>query len=115
MFFQKARPGRRTDALGIHKSDVVLAHPLRCAKRSIHNCSSARPNSDDPDDKRAQHLSYERKSGTAEGGSRFRDHDLKKGTLKPIIDRVFPFDKIVDAHRYLEASGNWHDRRHDLI
>ena len=30
---------------------------------------------------------------------------LDKGTLKPIIDRVFPFDKIVDAHRYLEASG----------
>ena len=31
-------------------------------------------------------------------------HGLEKGTLKPIIDRVFPFDKIVDAHRYLEAS-----------
>jgi NADPH:quinone reductase-like Zn-dependent oxidoreductase len=30
---------------------------------------------------------------------------LEKGTLKPIIDRVFPFDEIVDAHRYLEASG----------
>ena len=30
---------------------------------------------------------------------------LDKGTLKPIVDRVFPFDKIVDAHRYLEASG----------
>jgi len=30
---------------------------------------------------------------------------LEKGTLKPIIDRVFPFDKIVDAHRYLEANG----------
>jgi NADPH:quinone reductase-like Zn-dependent oxidoreductase len=32
---------------------------------------------------------------------------LEKGTLKPIIDRVFPFDKIVDAHRYLEASGQF--------
>jgi len=30
---------------------------------------------------------------------------LEKGTLKPVIDRVFTFDKIVDAHRYLEASG----------
>src|SRR5277367_1888880 len=30
---------------------------------------------------------------------------LDKGALKPVIDRVFPFDKIVDAHRYLEASG----------
>jgi NADPH:quinone reductase-like Zn-dependent oxidoreductase len=29
---------------------------------------------------------------------------LEKGKLKPIIDRVLPFDKIVDAHRYLEAS-----------
>jgi NADPH:quinone reductase-like Zn-dependent oxidoreductase len=27
------------------------------------------------------------------------------GTLKPIVDRVFPFDKIVEAHRYLEASS----------
>src|SRR5216683_2678968 len=32
---------------------------------------------------------------------------LEKGTLKPIIDKVFPFDKIVDAHRYLEASGQF--------
>jgi NADPH:quinone reductase-like Zn-dependent oxidoreductase len=30
---------------------------------------------------------------------------LDKGTLKPIIDPVFPFDKIVDAHRDLEASA----------
>jgi NADPH:quinone reductase-like Zn-dependent oxidoreductase len=22
-----------------------------------------------------------------------------------VIDKVFPFDKIVDAHRYLEACG----------
>jgi hypothetical protein len=29
---------------------------------------------------------------------------LEKGTLKPIIDRVFPFDQIVNAHRYLEAG-----------
>src|SRR5260370_17673662 len=30
---------------------------------------------------------------------------LEKGTMKPIIARVFPFDKIVDAHRYLEERG----------
>jgi NADPH:quinone reductase-like Zn-dependent oxidoreductase len=29
---------------------------------------------------------------------------VEKGTLKPVIDRVFPFDQIVEAHRYLEAS-----------
>ena len=32
---------------------------------------------------------------------------LEKGTLKPVIDRVFPFDRIVEAHRYLEASGQF--------
>jgi NADPH:quinone reductase-like Zn-dependent oxidoreductase len=30
---------------------------------------------------------------------------LDTGTLKPVIDRVFAFDEIRDAHRYLEASG----------
>jgi NADPH:quinone reductase-like Zn-dependent oxidoreductase len=30
---------------------------------------------------------------------------LQKGALRPVIDRVFPFDQIVNAHRYLEASG----------
>jgi NADPH:quinone reductase-like Zn-dependent oxidoreductase len=30
---------------------------------------------------------------------------LSKRTLKPIVDKVFPFDQIADAHRYLEASG----------
>jgi NADPH:quinone reductase-like Zn-dependent oxidoreductase len=29
---------------------------------------------------------------------------LEKGTLKPVVDRVFSLDKIVDAHRYLEAG-----------
>jgi NADPH:quinone reductase-like Zn-dependent oxidoreductase len=32
---------------------------------------------------------------------------LEKGMLKPVIDRVFPFDQIVEAHRYLEASGQF--------
>ena len=32
---------------------------------------------------------------------------LEKGTLKPVIDRVFSFDQIVEAHRYLEASGQF--------
>jgi NADPH:quinone reductase-like Zn-dependent oxidoreductase len=30
---------------------------------------------------------------------------LEKGTLKPVIDRVFAFDQIREAHRYLEAGG----------
>jgi NADPH:quinone reductase-like Zn-dependent oxidoreductase len=29
---------------------------------------------------------------------------LAAGKLQPIIDRVFPFERIVDAHRYLESN-----------
>ncbi len=32
---------------------------------------------------------------------------LDQSTLKPVIDRVFAFDKIVDAHRYMEANGQF--------
>jgi NADPH:quinone reductase-like Zn-dependent oxidoreductase len=37
-------------------------------------------------------------------GVEFVTDGLKKGTLKPIIAKVFPFDQIVEAHRYLEAN-----------
>ena len=37
-------------------------------------------------------------------GIEFVTDGLKKGTLKPIIAKVFPFDQIVEAHRYLEAN-----------
>ncbi|QND58999.1 zinc-dependent alcohol dehydrogenase family protein [Mesorhizobium huakuii] len=29
---------------------------------------------------------------------------LETGTLRPIIDRTFPFDQIIEAHRYLESN-----------
>ena len=29
---------------------------------------------------------------------------LAKGSLKPVIDRVFPFNEIVESHRYLETN-----------
>lgn len=34
----------------------------------------------------------------------FRDA-VERGALKPVIDRVFPFDEIVEAHRHLEAAS----------
>jgi NADPH:quinone reductase-like Zn-dependent oxidoreductase len=32
---------------------------------------------------------------------------LASGALKPIIDRIFKFDEMVDVHRYLENSGQF--------
>jgi NADPH:quinone reductase len=31
-------------------------------------------------------------------------HGLAEGSLKPVIDRVFPFEEIVAVHRYLESN-----------
>jgi NADPH:quinone reductase-like Zn-dependent oxidoreductase len=33
----------------------------------------------------------------------FFDH-VEAGDFKPRIDRIFPFAKIVEAHRYLESN-----------
>jgi len=35
---------------------------------------------------------------------RFVSDGLAKGTLRPTIDRIFPFDQIADAHRFIEAG-----------
>ena len=34
----------------------------------------------------------------------FIEQGLQTGQLVPVIDRVFPFDQIADAHRYLESN-----------
>ena len=34
---------------------------------------------------------------------------LMKGQLKPVIDRIYPLEEVVDAHRYVDTgrkSGN---------
>jgi putative PIG3 family NAD(P)H quinone oxidoreductase len=31
---------------------------------------------------------------------------FKNGTLKPVIDKVFTWNKVVDAHKYMEANKN---------
>ena len=33
----------------------------------------------------------------------FVEH-LARGTLRPVIDRVFTLDEIVEAHRYIESG-----------
>ena len=32
---------------------------------------------------------------------------LANGALKPVIDRTFKFDEMVEVHRYLEQSGQF--------
>ena len=34
----------------------------------------------------------------------FTNQLLEKGNLKPVVDKSFPFEKLVDAHRYVEAG-----------
>jgi len=35
----------------------------------------------------------------------FIEEGLHAGWLKPIIAKTFPFDRIIEAHQYLEANG----------
>ena len=37
-------------------------------------------------------------------GKQFIYNGLDNGALKPIIDRVFPLESIVEAHRYMESN-----------
>lgn len=37
-------------------------------------------------------------------GQRYIYQGLQSGKLQPIIDRVFPLDRIVEAHRYMESN-----------
>jgi len=37
-------------------------------------------------------------------GKRFVYDGLESGSLKPVIDRTFPLDRIVEAHQYMESN-----------
>lgn len=50
-------------------------------------------------DQRAQHLAYERHPARQKAAVDFVINGLEKGSLKPIMGRVFAFGEIVDAHR----------------
>ena len=48
------------------------------------------------------------------GATRAFEHDvgplLASGQVRPIIDRVFPFDEVVAAHRHMESNLNFGKR-----
>jgi NADPH:quinone reductase-like Zn-dependent oxidoreductase len=48
-----------------------------------------------------------RLSGLRKTAVAFIRRGFDEGKLKPVIDRVFRFDEIVEAHRYLEASNQF--------
>ena len=37
-------------------------------------------------------------------GKQYISEGLKSGTLKPLIDKIFPLDAIIEAHRYMESN-----------
>ncbi|WP_412529385.1 zinc-binding dehydrogenase [Burkholderia lata] len=47
---------------------------------------------------------HRRRTG-GERAKRFIVDGLAAGALKPLIDRMFAFDDIVEAHRYMEAGA----------
>ena len=44
---------------------------------------------------------------TGEAAVEYVVKGLASGALKPVIDRTFKFDDMVEVHRYLENSGQF--------
>jgi NADPH:quinone reductase-like Zn-dependent oxidoreductase len=40
-------------------------------------------------------------------GKAFLDHHIARGTLNPKIDKIFAFDEVIAAHRYMEQDGQF--------
>jgi NADPH2:quinone reductase len=38
-------------------------------------------------------------------GRRWIVEQLERGALRPVIDRTFPLDRIVEAHAYMESDA----------
>jgi NADPH:quinone reductase-like Zn-dependent oxidoreductase len=51
-----------------------------------------------------QYKEIVRDDAARERAKEFILQGLKAGTLQPIVDKVFPFEQIVEAHRYLESN-----------
>ncbi|MBC8017733.1 MAG: zinc-dependent alcohol dehydrogenase family protein [Verrucomicrobia bacterium] len=45
-----------------------------------------------------------RNPGRLARGKQFIYNELESGALKPVIDRTFPLESIVEAHRYMESN-----------
>jgi len=54
-----------------------------------------------------QYKEVVREDRTLEKAKTFILRGLARGTLKPIIDRVFPLEEIVEVHRHLESNAQF--------
>lgn len=45
-----------------------------------------------------------REPALLERGSRFVIEGIEAGHFRPIIARIFPFEQIVEAHRYMQSN-----------
>jgi NADPH:quinone reductase-like Zn-dependent oxidoreductase len=58
-------------------------------------------------DDRAHDLFRAHDPGRRKAAVEFVLKGLESGDLKPVIDRTFTFDEMVEVHRYLENNGQF--------